>query len=54
MPDVFKKLLILFWHAGFQQKLMKIQQNCRTGKRMLRCIGENKDAILPECLTFEK
>ena len=19
MPDVFKKLLILFWHAGFQQ-----------------------------------
>ena len=38
----------------YSTKLMKIQQNYGIGKRMLWCIGENKDAILPECLTFEK
>ena len=33
----------------YSTKLMKIQQNYGTGKRMLWCIGENNGNMLPEC-----
>lgn len=38
----------------YSTKLMRIQQNYGTGKRMLWCIGENNGNMLPECSIFEK